>query len=267
MEKSNFSFWMLMDLSSENLTTKFNFRTMRSKQVSEQALQLTIDKKNRLIKDGLIDLENGEVVPNEIISFRLMIFTQYLQVGICHYSVGNKSEDGLESISKAFNIIESCWYDHVSVKNDDYLFDWYTELIWLLSLGNALNIPVEDFSCAVRAWDKSERKDWLVDYLIKGRIPERELTPTLLFPKPYGTVKRAVEMEDKREAAKLLKTYLDKEWYPGHSTTYWHKYHLSKRDVFFGYWSLETPVIAKLAGIDDTVFRDCLYYPKELYTW
>lgn len=240
---------------------------MRSKQVSIDQLKISQESNAWLISKGEQGLIEGTVAESRIGSVRMMIFTQYLHLTLSYYSIGGTSPEAKEPLVKAFQIIESCWDDHISVENDDYVFDWYVKLIWLLSLGNALNIPVEDFSCAVRAWDKSERKDWLVDFLIKGRIPERELTPTLLFPKPYGTVKRAVEMEDKQEAGKLLKTYLDKEWYPGHSTTYWHKYHLSKRDVFFGYWSLETPVIAKLAGIDDTVFRDCLYYPKELYTW
>lgn len=209
----------------------------------------------------------GTVVPTQVNTVRLTIFTKYLQLSIGHYSIGASSVDAFESVLKAFQIIESCWDDHISVKNDDYLFDWYSELIWLLSLGNALNIPLEDFSCAVCAWDKSERKDWLVDYLIKGRMPERELSPNLLFPKPYASIKKAVELEDKEAAAKVLKNYVEKEWYPGHSTTYWHKYHLSKRDVFFGYWSLESAVVAKLEGIDDTTFREAEYYPKELYSW
>lgn len=45
---------------------------------------------------------------------------------------------------------------------------------------------------------------------------------------------------------------------------YWYNRHKGKFATHFGYWSFESGLVSVLCGLDDSAFRDMLYYPEDL---
>lgn len=74
---------------------------------------------------------------------------------------------------------------------------------------------------------------------------------------------RLAENGQREEAQKCLESYL-KAWYKGLKDCYWHDRHKGKFATHFGYWSFEAGMVTLLFDLDDGIYRDMLYYPKDL---
>lgn len=238
---------------------------LRTKHRSKELLKEKINGLSALQADGFRKLVEGLIVPERVHPVKRMLFSQQLHIAIAKYSIGDSLDEFRPDFIKALELLPEVWDDDSPDPIPDYLHDWCCKMIWLLVLGDALRITDDQFMGIVAVWDRTGRKDWLIDYLIRARVQERALHATLLFPKPYATLKEAEECGDPAKAAALLKRYLEKEWYKGHKNVYWYENHTSKHNVFFGYWAFEAVAVVKQAGIDDSSFRDNEYYPKDLF--
>ncbi len=217
------------------------------------------------VQKSLADnIANGSTRQDRIMPCKEVIFSEYLHLILAKYTSGAAIERLRDDFRNAVASIEEIWPDDGSEAMPDYLKDWYVKMIWMLTFGIFLKCSDEEFATIVAVLDKSTRKDWLLEYLIAYRIPGRPYVDTLIFPKPYATLKTAVEETHPQKRSNILRHYLEKEWYPGHKGVYWYDNHKSKHDIFFGYWSFEAAAVVKIAGIDDSSFRDNQYYPKDM---
>lgn len=88
----------------------------------------------------------------------------------------------------------------------------------------------------------------------------------MVFDKTYRPllqILQASAASNKTEAQQHLETYL-KNWYKGMKGCYWYDRHKGKFATHFGYWSFEAGMVTLLCGLDDSSYRDMLYYPKDL---
>ena len=82
----------------------------------------------------------------------------------------------------------------------------------------------------------------------------------------YTPLIRAIYVEDKVEAARLLKEYCH-QWYPAFAQAPWHDSHQDGEEgSYVGYWAFEAGAIAFLYGIDDSQI-DHMVYPKDLVAY
>ncbi|MBV2134204.1 DUF1911 domain-containing protein [Pseudomonas sp. MAP12] len=82
----------------------------------------------------------------------------------------------------------------------------------------------------------------------------------------YTPLIRAIYVEDKVEAARLLEEYCN-QWYPAFEQAPWHDSHLDGEEgSYVGYWAFEAGAIAFLYGIDDSQI-DHMVYPKDLVAY
>jgi hypothetical protein len=217
-----------------------------------------------LLQKSYQRINDGQVAPERLQPYKRGIFSNQLHFLIAKYSGGLSIDELKASNQHAIDLISEIWPDDGSEAMPDFLKDWYVHMEWMLSFGIFLNISDEDFAKVVGVWDKTGRRDWLIDYLIAHRIPDRPIVDTLIFPKPYAALKKAVEESDPQKRSAIVKHYLEKEWYAGQKGVYWYDDHKNAHDIFFGYWSFESAAVVKIAGIDDSSFRDNMYYPKDL---
>lgn len=240
---------------------------MRASIKDEKYFENLISEYERVKKNSLEKMANGLIAPDRILPSKRFRFNANLFALIMKYSAGY---DILLLRSEFEEILRSApeiWPDDGSVAMPDYLFDYYINMLWLLTWGIFLDIKDEDFATIVAVWDRSGRKDWLIEYLISARIQGRPSAETLIFPVPYAALKTAVEAAhggDTVRASTILKRYMEKEWYSGHKKASWYDNHKNKHDTFFGYWSFEAAAVVKIAGIDDSSFREHAYYPKDM---
>jgi hypothetical protein len=145
----------------------------------------------------------------------------------------------------------------------------YVDMVWMLSIAIMLNIEDEKFIKLVKMVEKDNPNDFLVDFLIRHRIPSWQgKSDNLMFKRPYLATQEIVTLaqNDKIKGLERLKKYLLKEWYRGHSDAGWHDSH-KHGIIHFGYWCFESGALVKILGLDDTSLKGLPYYPYDMVHW
>ncbi len=182
------------------------------------------------------------------------------QILISKYSLGLPVSELKEDYIQGISFMEKGW----QAKSG------YVEMVWYLSIGIMLEIEDEYFNKLVSLVERDNLQDYLVDFLIQYRNPNRAITTeSFEYPKPYTTTQEVINLakNDKTQAIERLKKYINKEWYPGHGSCGWHGDHKSKWGVHFGYWSFESGALVKILKLDDTILKEQPYYPYDMVHW
>ena len=91
---------------------------------------------------------------------------------------------------------------------------------------------------------------------------ERPISDKLLYKTRFNKLYKVIQAApDKRP--KLMMAYLD-AWYKLEGSP---ENHLMDNNSYRGYWSWEAALVTKLYGIEDSLFIDHEYYPKDLVHW
>lgn len=107
--------------------------------------------------------------------------------------------------------------------------------------------------------------DTLYEDLLAKVLPDRHDVDEW-YHDVYTPLIRAIYVEDKAEAARLLKEYCN-QWYPAFEQAPWHDSHLDGEEgSYVGYWAFEAGAIAFLYGIDDSAI-DHMVYPRDLVNY
>lgn len=156
---------------------------------------------------------------------------------------------------------------------NQYGSNGYDEILWMLSLGYLLDIPNEYIKKIVDVIDRDGVKGFLLEFIIRAKLPGRPIIQEESYQKFFGipdsfkSLRQAITETDKSKAELLVKEFVTKEWYKWHKKWGWcdsKKYIQSENSAYYGYWSWETAAVAKIMGLDDSSFRDCSYYPKDM---
>ncbi|SDR94255.1 PoNe immunity protein domain-containing protein [Pseudomonas oryzae] len=108
-------------------------------------------------------------------------------------------------------------------------------------------------------------EDTLYEDLLAKVLPDRHDVDEW-YHDVYTPLIRATYVENKADAARLLKEYCN-QWYPAFAQAPWHDSHLDGEEgSYVGYWAFEAGAIAFLYGIDDSQI-DHMVYPKDLVAY
>lgn len=224
----------------------------------------------------LSKIEKGEANFDRIANLKRTISRNYLYNCNAKYSIGLDLSELFLDLSKAIDLCFESWdgfwklKDRKGIEYDQYILSAYDEMLWMLSLGYFLNIPEEIFKKLVEVIDRDKVKDYLFEFIIAAKIKDRQLIKEESYnnffsiPETFAKLRQAIQESDKLKAEKLVKAFITKDWYKNHKGTGWYNSHLSQHNVYFGYWSFETAAVVKIMHLDDSSFRDCQYYPKDL---
>lgn len=140
----------------------------------------------------------------------------------------------------------------------------YIELIKVLSLAVLFEID-KDLILELEQKLTNEKMD---DFLVNKYMKEIDefwygSGDKFEFSGIYDCLKLLFE-EKKYVASDKLKDYLQNKWYDIHRECSWYNSHLSKKDIYYGYWSFEAGAIAKILNLDDSSLKDVPYYPYDL---
>jgi hypothetical protein len=178
------------------------------------------------------------------------------------------------------NAIEACYdswdgfwklkHGNPPVEYDQYILSPYDEMLWMLSLSYLLDIPQDDFGKLVVVIDRDNVKDKLYEFIISQKFPNRQplveesYRDYFFIPEIFSKLRQAVDEPDKIAASKLVKTFLENDWYKGHKDSGWYNSHKTKFHTYFGYWCFESAAIVKIKSLDDRTFRNHQHYPNDL---
>ena len=114
--------------------------------------------------------------------------------------------------------------------------------------------------------EKSEDRDFYFDLLMQYLDSSWEIsTEKILWPKDIKPLVEVIQLSktDKTLAVQRLKKYLEKEWFKTLKEGLITNKQLEK-GRYRGYWCIESAVLVKVLGLDDTDLRGCKYYPYDM---
>jgi hypothetical protein len=197
----------------------------------------------------------------------------YVDFVSAKYSAGYPITDLTDDLLNAIDLTdESRVDDEVKFYSDrkgGYLnqFVKFDQMQWMLSLGYLLDISNNEFQKLLDIVDRHGVKDYVYEFIIRAKIKDRKPITKESYEYGwllFGKLRQAITETDKAKAAQLVKGFITKDWYKEHKNTGWYNSHNSPHDIYYGYWSFETAAVVKIIGLDDSGFRDCQYYPKDL---
>lgn len=147
----------------------------------------------------------------------------------------------------------------------------YNWCFWLVGLALALEIPDEQWQ-RLLALIGGEGEDELLDRVIASRQQGRRIGTTLLHPKPYARLLKAVDAPKEQQAG-LLRDFVE-HWYAelarkGRDELWWYIYgdpvkHPLEMGSYFGRWCIEAVAAVKAFGLDDSLCLGHEHYPGDL---
>lgn len=114
--------------------------------------------------------------------------------------------------------------------------------------------------------EKSEHRDFYFDLLMQYLDSSWEIsTEKILWPKDMKPLVEVIQLSktNKDSAVQRLKKYLEKEWFKTLKEGLVTNRDLENGD-YRGYWCIESAVLVKVLGLDDTELRGCKYYPYDM---
>ena len=251
---------------------------MRDRYKDEQYFSRFISESENGLNNLSVKLKNGEVLP-ERVNFVKIGMLQYLNNIIsAKYSKGESIEEIKSYLLDAIQLTFESWdgfgllYHKGKTRLNQYGLSTYDSMLWMLSLGYLLNIDDVDFKKLVAVIDRDQVKDFLYEFIIRTKLKDRQPITEESYeiyyyaPKAYELLRTAIIQYNMADAEKLVAKFVRKDWYNKHKSAGWYNSHLSNGG-YFGYWSFETAAVLKIMGLDDSSFRDCPYYPKDLISF
>jgi hypothetical protein len=247
---------------------------VRDKLKDKEYFDNRISKKRRLLKETVEEMERGEIAPERINGVKQTIFIPFhIDLCCCLYSAGYPVEEMREDLLKAIDFCYESWDEgqkfvgRKGIRLDQYSFDDFDQILWMMSLGYLLNISDSDFMKLVDVVDRHSVKDFLLEYIIRAKFPQRKPITDECFGTGwalFGSIRKAIAETDKERATELLLQFVTKDWYKDHKKNGWTNRHLSHHEIYVGYWSFETAAVVKIMGLDESKFAKCKYFPKDL---
>lgn len=215
------------------------------------------DDLTEILNDFHNDIEIGEH-PEEfnIKSYKYQIFINAFYKFYAGYSLGLDVNELIPEIKLILrNLLDTTNENDSNYEDMEYILHF-------IILFNQIEY-LEEYK---KLLEKSEERDFYFDLLMQYLDSSWEIsTEKILWPKDIKPLVEVIQLSktDKTLAVQRLKKYLEKEWFKTLKEGLVTNKQLEKGN-YRGYWCMESAVLVKVLGLDDTELRDCKYYPYDM---
>ena len=110
-------------------------------------------------------------------------------------------------------------------------------------------------------------EDTFIDYLIHSQYQKHPISEKSKFPNEKMTQYLTSIIEDNKDYSNKILFFLENNFYI--KDFFNDKYNSHKKEVplYRGYWSIETATLVKVMNLDDSSFKNNVYYPYDLVHW
>lgn len=156
---------------------------------------------------------------------------------------------------------------HIALGTEDY---WYIALrmvCFTMLTGYEDQLPsimaIIDYKDKITI-PEGQEKDGLLERLVANFVPNRgEIPNTARRHLPYSKLFKVFDAEPQQRPDLILQ-YLEEWYYASRREPYHNKHETTGGISYYGYWSWEAAAVTWLLDIDDTIYRDHQFYPKDL---
>lgn len=215
------------------------------------------DDLTEILNDFHNDIEIGEH-PEEfnIKSYKYQIFINAFYKFYAGYSLGLDVNELIPEIKLILrNLLDTTNENDSNYEDMEYILHFI-----ILFNQNEFLIEYKELL------EKSEHRDFYLDSLMQYLDSSWEIsTEKILWEKDMKPLCEVIQLSkaDKDSAVQRLKRFLEKEWFKTLKEGLITNQQLEK-GRYRGYWCIESAVLVKVLGLDDTELRDCKYYPYDM---
>lgn len=224
--------------------------------IKEELKQINADEKSLLKQGSAYDVCAFNIEKSSLLSMQVW----------AEYSKGNSIESIVGSFINMLEDYTKSWYLENDYSDGGDIV--YSELISIISLGTLLDTKQELLQL-YNLMKKVNYKDYIADFLFKYLKPDIVPYPELLWhgDEACENLKAITLQQDKSTAETSMKQFLENNFYTKENLENKYNSHKKNDNVYEGYWSFESGAIVKIMGLDDSSFKDSLYYPYDMVHW
>lgn len=203
---------------------------------------------------------------------------EYIDYLLINYSIGLPIPNLVPLAEEMLKEHERHYNEPYASVDDAKLILWetngYMYVTWLL--GAAVMLNQHEYIAKIPSWITKRSKygsDALMAALFaRMGVNDFPAGKGLQFPKAYGEllkiVNASLEEISTGQREVWMATHL-KGWYKNMmKQTVWGDWHeAGQENIYFGHWSLESGLITLLYGLDDSSYREMMFYPKDMVDW
>lgn len=248
-------------------------RKQRDPFITEEGAKQLLDFERQALVDPEIDqiMSDPEVDLDRKYKISKSRSSAYLQITLLLYSIGSPIEEVKESGKHIFIELDRHFQVYGGTDDDKYSLsenNGYQYSLWLLGLAYLLGL--DEYIPKIASWISPAKRDGhdplFAALFEKLGLPEAlPSTPNLLHPKGYANLWEVVRQPSDCQTPKpqLMQSYI-RGWYKDViGKTVWKGWD-EKGWIYFGLWSLEAGLVTVLYGLEDSLYRDMTFYPKDL---
>lgn len=210
-------------------------------------------------------------LPNGIAICAYNIFIKSANICMLRYGRGDDIHSIKGDVENVFlsrkNLIDTVSTlpdEDIKEMYSDFDLDVYYYIISCLSFLFSIKAEANDFKQAFKAVGDLKSDSMLMrlyELLTREDLPAVGKR-SLIYPKIYSRLFDVFEATESERPA-LMKKFLD-GWYKSMRPAAWYNNDKGGEGAYFGYWCFEAALVVNLLNIDDSAFRDNIYYPKDL---
>jgi hypothetical protein len=209
------------------------------------------------IKDKTLSLE-------QILGFSRLIYKHEYEIFCAMYSRG----DSFDALMNQYQVVIQYFLSYAEKANGiDSLIEYaddYERLANIVAIGLLLHVDSGLISLIRSVLKVNQVNDFLLEYLFSFILPKENIPDKKNHLHWFGDIIRISNLNDPSAASTELANFMNKKYYQNRKEAYWYGYHLSKFDIFFGYWCWVAAAIAEINGIDDRILENNYYYPYDI---
>lgn len=193
---------------------------------------------------------------------------KYFQLIQAKYSRGDGVKTILTDCAVLMETVTNFWTPDTDYSDGGDMD--FMDLINALSLGILADIDKKYFEELGKVMQEKNFSDFIIDYLLNTQLSDYPIGEELQVPdsKSLQLLSEITKEENKNEAVKKLKLYLDKYYYTLESLDYEYNTHKFENGRnFYGYWCWEAGALVKIKGLDDGILRNNQFYPYDFVHW
>jgi hypothetical protein len=140
----------------------------------------------------------------------------------------------------------------------------YSDSLGLLCFVLAVGGTKEDIQRTLKSFDYAGQ-DALLDkiaILSVDSAPSENMATRLVFPNMYKTLLDVIDAQAEQRP-ELMKKFIE-GWYKSMKPAAWYNNDQGGEGAYYGYWCFEAALVVRLLGIDDSSFRENVYYPGDM---
>ena len=219
---------------------------------------------NYVIEDEIeIRMNLSEYTKPQLLFYAL--FKKYYQLVILEYSRG----EDIDKMQKKFiQVIDAYEKNNMCPNHVETIFeediDDYVISLWLFSLSILLKQDIDITGRLVNCIGNNGKDILFEGLLSKAYLGNNMLNAKkIIYPKVYQNLYE-ITLSPKEFQPIIMIKFLE-NWYESMNKCYWHNSHKGKDGGgFFGYWCWEAAAVTVIYGIDDSLYKNMPYYPKDI---